>query len=112
MKLRVRRRSSSPTPPTPLSEAEVLLLLLGREKSDPRRGSVIKQLQFTSLVLHDPEICRRHEPFLVAEAKRLGIARPADGFYAEAIFAQREAQAAKWERRQRLGDRADDGPVA
>jgi hypothetical protein len=88
--MRLRRRQP-PTPPPTLDERTVLLLLVGRDKTDLRRGPFVRQLLFTS---PRPDNDRRlaalwttHARFLRAEATRRGIPRPDDGFFGERAVA-------------------------
>jgi hypothetical protein len=98
-----------------LSEAHVLLLLLGRDKDDLRRGPFLRQLMFTADVVRDPyRFWATHETFLRAEAKRLQISPTFENaflgrqaFWVEHLVATRDEVQAKWEYRQQHGDHDD-----
>jgi hypothetical protein len=94
----VMRRDRPEDLPPPLTEAETLLLLLGPDKADPRRGNKFEQLQFQARLLREalhgdaPLTWKRHEAFLLQEAKRLGIERPAGGFWGEGFYRRQHGQ--------------------
>jgi hypothetical protein len=78
----MRRLRNDSTPP--LDEWTTMLLLVGR---DPKRGRFLEQLMFTSPHPDNQRriaaLWREHEPFLLAEAERRGIART---FHADSRF--------------------------
>jgi hypothetical protein len=92
----------------PYTEAEVLILLDGSNKDDPRRGSsFLLQLQFCRRIQHHPELWTLHEKFLLDEARRLGVTRPVDErgqpalYYGESCAALKQDNLERTQRRLR-----------
>ena len=95
--MKLRRLPIAPEAVRPLTEAQTLILLLGYDATDRRRGSTFRQLAFAADCVRSPEVWARHEQYLLDQADRLGINRPAGGyFWAEAVLRKQVAAVTKW----------------
>jgi hypothetical protein len=101
----MRRKHTPDDPPVPpLNDLQTRVLLVGYDKHQLNRGHVMRELLFASSIINDPELWKRHEAFLLSEAKRLGIQPPPNDFYGRRIYRTWTDAKAKWEYRQQHGD--------